>query len=121
MRRSTQVVAPLLASAAVALLSGCHSGPEMQRCVDQQNHVVDPSFCKNLPQPDAKNNTSHPGMPFIYPYRFYYGGSGGYALGSTVSGGGFVPSSGHSYSLSSGTSRGGFGSSFSSGGEGGGE
>jgi hypothetical protein len=97
----------------------------MQRCVDQQNHVVDPSFCKNLPQPNAQNtnqNGQHIGvMPFIYPYRFYYGGYGGYSLGSTVGGGGFVPSSGHSYSMSSGTSRGGFGSSFSGGGEGGGE
>ena len=48
MRRSPQVLAPLLASTAVALLAGCR-GPEMQRCVDENNHVVDPSFCKNLP------------------------------------------------------------------------
>lgn len=43
MRRSPQVAAPLLASAAAALLTGCHHGPEMQRCVDAQNRVVDPS------------------------------------------------------------------------------
>jgi hypothetical protein len=119
MRRSTQVIAPLLASAAAALLTSCHSGPEMQRCVDQQNRVVDPSFCKNLPQPNAQG-TQQPLVPYISPYRFYYGGYGGYGLGSYVGGGGYVPSSGHSYSVTSGTSRGGFGSSFS-GGEGGGE
>jgi hypothetical protein len=119
MRRSTHVVAPILASAAVALLSSCHSGPEMQRCVDQNNHVVDPKFCKNLPQANAQNG-QQPLMPYPYPYHFYYGGYGGYGLGSTVAGGGLVPSSGHSYSITSGTSRGGFGSSFG-GEEGGGE
>ena len=62
-------------------------------------------------------------------YRYYYGGLGGYALGSIVSGGSYAPVPGHSYSATSaaaarpvsGTSRGGFGSSFScSGGHGGG-
>jgi hypothetical protein len=117
MRRSATVFAPLLASAAVALLSGC--GPEMQRCVDQHDHVVDPSFCKNLPQ-NSQQSTSQ--TPFIPPlYRYYYGGFGGYNLGSVVGGGGYVPASGHSYSLTSGTSRGGFGSLFSGGGHGEGE
>ncbi len=62
-------------------------------------------------------------------YRSYYGGLGGYALGSIVSGGSYAPVAGHSYSpsshafstSSSGTSRGGFGSSFSGGDGGGGE
>jgi hypothetical protein len=117
MRRSTTVFAPLLASAAVALLSGC--GPEMQRCVDQQNHVVDPSFCKNLPQNNQQSNSQMPFVPI--PYRYYYGGYGGYGLGSIASGGGFAPASGHSYSLTSGTSRGGFGSLFSGGAHGEGE
>jgi hypothetical protein len=117
MRRSAQVLAPILASAAVAILTGC--GPEMQRCVDQQNHVVDPKFCQAQTQ-----NAAQTGTPGIYSpplYRYYYGGGGGYGFGSTASGGGFTPASGHSYSLTSGTSRGGFGSSFSGGGEGGGE
>ncbi len=119
MRRSVQLTAPLLASTAALLLTGC--GPAMQRCVDQQNHVVDPSFCKNLPtqQPTQQSGSSFPYAPLLYHY--YYGGSGGYGIGSTVSGGSFTPLSGHSYSLTSGTSRGGFGSSFSSGGGGEGE
>ena len=137
MRRSAHVFAPLLASTAVALATGCHK-PEPQRCVDEQNHVVDPKFCANLPpgsqQPVAGtpgNNGGYygnGGVFFPHIYRNYYGGLGGYALGSIVSGGGYAPVSGHSYVNSSGrtfspsgTSRGGFGSSFSGGDGGGGE
>jgi hypothetical protein len=105
MRRSRALIAPLLASAAATLLSGC--GPEMQRCVDQYNHVVDPKFC-NLP-PNQSNN----GIPTGYHY--YYGGGGSYVYGSTANGGSLTPEAGTSYSLTKGTSRGGFGSSFSGG------
>ena len=123
MRRSTQVTAPLLASAAVALLAGCHSA-DPQRCVDEQNHVVDPSFCKNLSQGSqtvsgSMNNGGgyygNNGVFIPHYYRYYYGGGGG-GIGSIVSGGSYAPLSGHSYSVSSGTTRGGFGSSFSGGG-----
>jgi hypothetical protein len=114
MRRSTTVVAPLLATAAVALLSGCHQSPEMQRCVDEQNHVVDPSFCKNLPATSQQPAANHGSGLFIPPlYHYYYGGWGGYGLGSLAGGGAFAPAPRHSYSFSGGTSRGGFGSSFS--------
>jgi hypothetical protein len=129
MRRSTQVFAPLLASTALALATGCHHA-EPQRCVDETNHVVDPKFCSNLPpgaqQPLAgtpANNGGHYGTGGIwYPhiYRYYYGGGGGFSPGTVVTGGSYAPLSGHSYSTnSSGTSRGGFGESFSSGGHGG--
>jgi hypothetical protein len=103
------------------MLSGC--GPEMERCVDQQNHVVDPKFCQNLPP--AGQSAPAQGNPHIFlpsPYRYYYGGGGGYGIGSVVTGGSYVPAPGHSYSLTSGTTRGGFGKLFSGGGgEGGGE
>ena len=127
MRRSANVVAPLLASAALMLLTACREA-EDQRCVDESNHVVDPSFCKNLPtnaqQPVAGSMTNNGGYYnngiFIpHYYRFYYGGGGG-GIGGFASGGGYSPTPGHSYSFS-GTSRGGFGSSFGGGGEGGGE
>ncbi len=107
MRRSTQVTAPLLASAAVALLTGCHSGPEMQRCVDAQNRVADPTLCR------TGSNSGGGG------YHYYYGGHGNYAPGSTATDGSSTPESGHSYSITNGTARGGFGSSFGGGGEGG--
>jgi len=111
MKRSTQVAAPLLASAALALLAACRK-PEMQRCVDEHNVVVADSLCGN--QPGQQNNNSyHPGGGY-FPYRWYYGGFGGYGLGSVVGGGGYAPLGGHSYSSS--TTRGGFGSSHASGG-----
>jgi len=130
MRRSAHVFAPLLAATAVALSTGCHQQPEPQRCVDEQNHVVDPKFCANLPPGAISSGTStnqggyygSNGIFIPHLYRNYYGGLGGYALGSIVSGGSYAPVAGHSYSpssrafstSSSGTSRGGFGSSFSS-------
>ncbi len=110
MKRSTQVTAPLLAAAALSLLTGCRN-PEMQRCVDENNKVVDDSFCQNQPnaqqQPDG-----HGGFIIVpSPYRYYYGGWGGFGLGTPVGGGSYTPTPGASY-----TTRGGFGSSFSEGG-----
>lgn len=124
MRRSRQVAAPLLAAAALAILSGCRK-PAMQRCVDEQNHVVDDKLCANQPQGQQQRSDSHGGfIPFFIPYHYYYGGWGGYGLGSTVGGGGLTPGFGRSYATRSGVStRGGFGGSFSPGGShaGGGE
>jgi hypothetical protein len=87
------------------MLAGCKQ-PQMKRCVDEKNVVVDDSFCDNQPG-QQNNNYYHPGTPGIF--RYYYGGTGSYYPGSFASGGGFVPASGASYA----TSRGGFGSSFS--------
>jgi hypothetical protein len=122
MIRSAKVTAPLLASIALSMATGCRK-PEMQRCVDENNRVVDESFCANLPA----NNQQHQnlngsgGIPFIPLYHYYYGGWGGYGLGTMVGGGSYTPSSGHSYATRSGvTTRGGFGRSMSAG-HGGGE
>jgi hypothetical protein len=111
MRRSTQVAAPLLAAAALSLLTGCRR-PEMQRCVDENNKVVDDSFCKNQPNQPQQRPDGHGGfLPLLIPYHYYYGGWGGYGLGSQVGGGRYSPAPGVSY-----TTRGGFGSSFAEGG-----
>jgi hypothetical protein len=109
MRRSTQVAAPLLAAAALSLLTGCRK-PEMQRCVDEHNNVVDDSFCNNQPNPQQRPD-GHGGFIPFFPYRYYYGGFGGFGLGTQVGGGSFTPTPGSRY-----TTRGGFGSSFSEGG-----
>lgn len=109
MKRSTHVAAPLLASAALALL-GCRQ--QMKRCVDDHNVVVDDSLCAAQ---QNQQNQQHPvggGYPGYWPYHYYYGGFGGYGRGSVASGGSLAPRSGFSYS----TSRGGFGSSHSSSG-----
>src|SRR5580704_11050221 len=120
MKRSTKVAAPLLASAALAILAGCRK-PEMQRCVDEQNHVVDDSLCANQPnqpqQQQQRTASSGGFIPLIPIYHYYYGGWGGYGLGSVVGGGSYTPAAGRSYATRSGhITRGGFGSSFSSGG-----
>ena len=122
MKRSGQVTAPFLAAAALAMSTGCRK-PQMQRCVDEHNVVVDDSKCANLP-PDQqgiqqqRQPDGHGGfLPLFIPYRYYYGGFGGYGLGSTVGGGSFAPNPGASYATRSGvTTRGGFGRSFSSSG-----
>ena len=119
MRRSSHVAAPLLAAAALAITTGCRK-PEMQRCVDENNKVVDDSFCANQPQagtPDHGRPDGHGGfLPFIPLYHYYYGGWGGFGLGSLAGGGSYSPDPSRSYVNSSGvTTRGGFGRSFSSG------
>jgi hypothetical protein len=117
MRRSHQVAAPLLAAAALAITTGCRK-PEMQRCVDENNRVVADSFCASQPNQPQQRPDGHGGFLFIpMLYHYYYGGWGGYGLGSTVGGGRLTPSWGRSYINSSGrTLRGGFGRSFSEGG-----
>jgi hypothetical protein len=109
MRRSKQVIAPILASAAMALLSGCK--PDMQRCVDESNHVVDASQCNALQQGSTQTTTGATGGAHVY--RWYYGGGGSYVPGTVATEGSYAPESGHSYSTTNGTARGGFGSSFS--------
>lgn len=98
-------------------MTGCRR-PEMQRCVDEKNQVVDDSLCKNLPQQQGMRGGGYGGGGFvpILPYRYYYGGVGGYGLGSIVSGGSTTPIAGHSYASSS--ARGGFGGSRGGGGSG---
>ena len=123
MRRSAKVIVPLLAAAAVSVLTGCRP-KEMQRCVDENGNVVDDKLCGGQPQTVMQQQSDgHGGIHpvFVPMYRYYYGGGGGYGLGSRVYGGGFSPEAGHSYSTGrggffSGISRGGFGSHFGSGG-----
>lgn len=124
MKRSTQVAAPLLAAAALAITTGCQK-PQMQRCVDENNKVVDDSFCANQPQQPNQQQQPRAGggfIPFVPLYHYYYGGWGGFGLGSVVGGGSYTPDPSRSYVTRSGvTTRGGFGSSFHGGeGEGGG-
>ncbi|WP_263382522.1 hypothetical protein [Granulicella arctica] len=117
MKRSAHVAAPLLASAALAILAGCRQ-QEMQRCVDENNKVVADNLC-GKPQQGMRSDGHGGFIPFIIPYRYYYGGTGGFGLGSTVGGGAFNPTPGRSYATPS--TRGGFGSTMSGGGEGAGE
>lgn len=115
MRRSVRVTAPLLASVALSMTTGCRK-PDMQRCVDENNRVVDDNLCANLPAANGQpQNPSGGGLLPFYPmYRYYYGGWGGYGLGTVVGGGSYTPSAGRSYATRSGVvTRGGFGRSMS--------
>jgi hypothetical protein len=120
MRRSTHVVAPLLTATAIAMMTGCRK-PEMQRCVDETNKVVDDSLCANLPQTNGQQPPQNSGgagyVPYIPLYHYYYGGWGGYGLGTLVGGGSPNPLEGRSYinsrGVRTGTVRGGFGRFFS--------
>ncbi|RXH57744.1 hypothetical protein [Granulicella sibirica] len=118
MKRSIHVAAPLLALAASAMIAGCRK-PEMRRCVDEHNVVVADALCAAQENLQQQNHGGGGGVVFL-PYRYYYGGYGGFGLGSSVGGGGFTAAPGRSYvnssGVRSGTARGGFGGSFSEGG-----
>ena len=118
MKRSSHVTAPLLAAAALAITTGCEK-PQMQRCVDENNHVVDDTLCANQPaQPGQQyQNLGGPGSVPYYPlYHYYYGGYGGYGIGTPVGGGSYFPDPSTTYATRSGvTTRGGFGRSFGGG------
>ena len=127
MRTPLRIVTPLLAAAAVSVMTGCRPA-QMQRCVDENNNVVDDKLCANQPQAlsngqQQRMSDGHGGfLPLIIPYRYYYGGGGGYGLGSRVFGGGYSAAPGVGYSRGGGgffggISRGGFGSHFGGGGE----
>ena len=110
----------------MAMMTGCRK-PEMQRCIDENNKVVDDNLCANLPQANGQQNQTPGGIgyvPYIPLYHYYYGGWGGYALGTLVGGGSSTPVDGRSYinsrGVRTGTVRGGFGRSMSSGGSHGG-
>src|SRR5260370_40987785 len=92
MKRSPKVAAPLLAAAALAMMAGCRK-PEMQRCVDENNKVVDDSLCANQPQQGSKQYQNLGGggyVPYIPLYHYYYGGLGGYRLGRESCGGSYA-------------------------------
>ncbi len=122
MRRPLSIAAPLVAAAAVSLLTGCRP-KEMQRCVDENGTVVSDDLCKDQQPVQERRPDGHGGFLFVpHIYRPYYGGLGGYGLGDHVSGGSFNAAPGVHYASplsggrgffgGSGISRGGFGHSF---------
>jgi hypothetical protein len=89
-----KVAAPLLAAAAITLMAGCRK-PEMQRCVDRQNVVVDDDLCHAVGEqrilgkkPEARSS-----------YRYYYGGTGSTEPGTIATGGSFMRQRSHTYEV----------------------
>ena len=90
------------------MASGCQR-PEMQRCVDEQNMVVDDDLCHAVGEQRTLGSTATPST-----FRYYYGGTGSTESGTTAQGGSYAPDSGHTYKVanSSVTTRGGFGNTY---------
>lgn len=105
MKPSAKITASLLA-AALTITVGCRR-PEMQRCVDKENIVVDSDLCSA--QGEQRVLGERPAT--AGQYRYYYGGSGSREPGTLATGGTFAPTEGHSYSTTS-TPRAAFGKSW---------
>lgn len=94
MKRSLKLTAIPFACAILAFASGCRK-PEMQRCVDQQNVVVDDDLCHATGEqrilgekPAARSS-----------YRYYYGGTGSTEPGTVVTGGSFMRERDRTYAI----------------------
>jgi hypothetical protein len=90
-----KAVTPLLAAAAIALMVGCRK-PEMQRCVDQQNVVVDDDLCHALGEQRILGKKPADRSS----YRYYYGGTGSTEPGTVATGGSFMRERSHTYEVS---------------------
>jgi hypothetical protein len=89
-----KVASVVLAAASIALMDGCRK-PEMQRCVDQQNVVVDDDLCHALGEqrilgkkPEARSS-----------FRYYYGGTGSTDPGTVAIGGSYMRERDHTYAV----------------------
>lgn len=114
MRKSHEVPLTLLATIALASVSGCdHKPVEVRNCTDAQNHIVPDKDCQN-------NSTPAGGGSGASAYRYVYGGASGEHDGDTVIGGQSTPEAGAEVITGDeAVARGGFGRGGGS--EGGGE
>ena len=94
MKRSIQIAVPLLAAAVFATTAGCRK-TEMQRCVDQQNIVVDDDLCHATGEQRILGKKPEERTSF----RYYYGGSGSTEAGTQATGGSYLPDRNHTYSV----------------------
>ncbi len=108
MRRSLHLIAPLLAATALAI-TGCQK-TEMQRCVDEQNMVVDDDLCHAVGEQRMIGGLER--KPEVY--RYYYGGTGSPESGTIAEGGTFDPDPTHSYKIANSNvlPRNGFGNKY---------
>lgn len=120
MKRTKTLRLGLLGSTAFAALMtiSCADEP-VRRCVDDHQIVVEDDKCGHVyadtwegdeptPTPTPTPTVDQQGVahPFIYPYRWYYGGPrAGVPVGTRIEGGGFAPPAG-AESFAHPTSRG---------------
>jgi hypothetical protein len=99
-KKSASAAVPLLASAALAMITDCRS-KEMHGASISTMQSVDAALCQ----------TAERRKPI--PRIANHGGDGSKDLGTLVSGGSFSPIPGHSYEIAdAATGRGGFGNTF---------
>jgi len=115
MKRSKKVDLTIVTLLAASFTAACNDGFDynnIKHCVDENGVVVPDAQCNGV---GGGGNGTH------VPFRWYYGGGRVFTPGTRVTGGSYVPSSGHTYSTPSTVTRGGFGStgrsSFASAGE----
>jgi hypothetical protein len=89
-----KVAAPLLAAAAIIPMAGCRK-PEMQRCVDRQNVVVDDDLCHAVGEQRILGKKPEDRSS----YRYYYGGTGSTKPGTVATGGSLMRERDHTYAI----------------------
>lgn len=94
MKRFARIAPILFASLALAVATGCHK-PEMQRCVDQQNVVVDDDLCHATGEQRILGKKPEDRSSF----RYYYGGTGSTEPGTVATGGSFMRERDHTYAI----------------------
>jgi hypothetical protein len=94
MPRSLCFIAPLFAATALTFFTGCQKN-EMQRCVDEQNMVVDDDLCHAVGEQRTLGGNPH--KPEVY--RYYYGGTGSAESGTVAEGGSFEPDPNRTYRI----------------------
>ncbi|HEY0163575.1 MAG TPA: hypothetical protein VGB69_12920 [Edaphobacter sp.] len=88
-------IAALFAACLLTLAgTGCRK-PEMQRCVNQQNIVVDDELCRTTGEQRILREKPAPAENFHY----YYGGEGSTEPGTVATGGSYLRLSGHDYAV----------------------
>ena len=93
MTRRLRLASLFLIATPIPFATGCNVEPEMQRCIDYRDFVVEYNACQGRMQFVKVPGNINP-MP---RYRFYYGGFGGGEIGSRAWGGSEKPLGGHVY------------------------
>jgi hypothetical protein len=94
MKSFARIAPTLFVSVSLVFVIGCRK-PEMQRCVDQQNVVVDDDLCHAMGEQRILGKKPEPRAS----YRYYYGGTGSTEPGTVATGGSFMRERDHTYAV----------------------
>lgn len=94
MKCSAKITATLFASLVLSVATGCRK-PEMQRCVDQHNIVVDDDLCHSHGEQRVLGRKPEESGSF----RYYYGGTGKTDAGTQATGGSYMRERDQTYAV----------------------